>query len=194
MHYIIFTVFTPLCQHYLYTFNPELDRILDNHQSGITIFRTRPVLTRLWSWPANSEQDYYAYFQPLYPNTQRGYLSWRNSRAFSFSVPMGSARAPTPRRPGKLPGYLHFSTGDMFRALVARVKEGNASELELRIDKTMKSGGTGGRSDHGRSGPAEPGEPLRCRGQFQARNGLYSARRVAEKPQAGGDDLRALSM
>ena len=29
----------------------------------------------------------------------------------------------------------------MFRALVARVKEGKASELELKIDKTMKSGG-----------------------------------------------------
>ena len=42
---------------------------------------------------------------------------------------------------GTLPGYLHFSTGEMFRHLAARVSEGTASDLERRIDKIMKSGG-----------------------------------------------------
>ncbi len=55
--------------------------------------------------------------------------------------PNGIGKGTNAKAAGMLPGYLHFSTGDMFRALVARVKEGNASELELRIDKTMKSGG-----------------------------------------------------
>ena len=55
--------------------------------------------------------------------------------------PNGIGKGTNAKAVGVLPGFLHFSTGDMFRALVARVKEGTASELELRIDKTMKSGG-----------------------------------------------------
>ncbi len=62
-------------------------------------------------------------------------------KSFLVFGPNGIGKGTNAKAAGKLPGYLHFSTGDMFRALVARVKEGNASELELRIDKTMKSGG-----------------------------------------------------
>ena len=55
--------------------------------------------------------------------------------------PNGIGKGTNAKATGMLPGFQHFSTGDMFRALVARVKEGKASELELRIDKIMKSGG-----------------------------------------------------
>jgi len=65
------------------------------------------------------------------------------SRFKTFLVfgPNGIGKGTNAVAVGTLPGYLHFSTGDMFRALVARVKDGTASELELRIDKIMKSGG-----------------------------------------------------
>ena len=65
------------------------------------------------------------------------------SRFKTFLVfgPNGIGKGTNAVAVGTLPGYLHFSTGDMFRALVARVKEGTASELERRIDKIMKSGG-----------------------------------------------------
>ena len=62
-------------------------------------------------------------------------------KSFLVFGPNGIGKGTNAKAAGKLPGYLHFSTGDMFRALVARVKEGKASELELSIDKTMKSGG-----------------------------------------------------
>ena len=55
--------------------------------------------------------------------------------------PNGIGKGTNAKAIGVLPGYLHFSTGDMFRALVARVKDGTASELERQIDRTMKSGG-----------------------------------------------------
>jgi adenylate kinase len=55
--------------------------------------------------------------------------------------PNGIGKGTNAKAVGVLPGFWHFSTGDMFRALVARVKEGKASELELKIDKVMKSGG-----------------------------------------------------
>ena len=65
------------------------------------------------------------------------------SRFKTFLVfgPNGIGKGTNAKAAGALPGYLHFSTGDMFRALVARVKDGTASELEKRIDRTMKSGG-----------------------------------------------------
>ena len=65
------------------------------------------------------------------------------SRFKTFLVfgPNGIGKGTNAKAAGALPGYLHFSTGDMFRALVARVKEGTASELEKRIDQIMKSGG-----------------------------------------------------
>ena len=65
------------------------------------------------------------------------------SRFKTFLVfgPNGIGKGTNAKAVGALPGYLHFSTGDMFRALVARVKDGTASELEKRIDKIMKSGG-----------------------------------------------------
>ncbi len=62
-------------------------------------------------------------------------------KSFLVFGPNGIGKGTNAKAAGMLPGYLHFSTGDMFRALAARVKQGNASELELRIDKTMKSGG-----------------------------------------------------
>lgn len=55
--------------------------------------------------------------------------------------PNGIGKGTNAKAVGVLPGYLHFSTGDMFRALAARVKEGTASELEQRISETLKSGG-----------------------------------------------------
>jgi len=65
------------------------------------------------------------------------------SRLKTFLVfgPNGIGKGTNAKAVGALPGYLHFSTGDMFRALVARVKEGTASELEKQIDQIMKSGG-----------------------------------------------------
>ena len=62
-------------------------------------------------------------------------------KTFLIFGPNGIGKGTNAKAVGVLPGYLHFSTGDMFRALVARVKDGTASELELRIDKIMKSGG-----------------------------------------------------
>jgi adenylate kinase len=62
-------------------------------------------------------------------------------KTFLIFGPNGIGKGTNAKAIGTLPGYLHFSTGDMFRALVARVKDGSASELELRIDATMKSGG-----------------------------------------------------
>ncbi len=61
-------------------------------------------------------------------------------KSFLVFGPNGIGKGTNAKAAGMLPGYLHFSTGDMFRSLVARVKQGKASELELRIDKTMKSG------------------------------------------------------
>ncbi len=65
------------------------------------------------------------------------------SRLKTFLVfgPNGIGKGTNAKAAGTLPGYLHFSTGDMFRALMTRVKDGTASELERRIDKIMKSGG-----------------------------------------------------
>jgi len=65
------------------------------------------------------------------------------SRFKTFLVfgPNGIGKGTNAKAVGMLPGYLHFSTGDMFRALVARVRDGTASELERRIDTIMKSGG-----------------------------------------------------
>ncbi|MFC1537327.1 adenylate kinase family protein [Gemmatimonadota bacterium] len=62
-------------------------------------------------------------------------------KSFLIFGPNGIGKGTNAKATGTLPGYLHFSTGDMFRALVARVKDGTASELELQIDQTMKSGG-----------------------------------------------------
>lgn len=62
-------------------------------------------------------------------------------KSFLVFGPNGIGKGTNAKAAGMLPGYVHFSTGDMFRALVARVKEGKASELELRIDKVMKGGG-----------------------------------------------------
>ncbi|MBW7997715.1 MAG: nucleoside monophosphate kinase [Candidatus Glassbacteria bacterium] len=62
-------------------------------------------------------------------------------RSFLVFGPNGIGKGTNAKAAGTLPGYVHFSTGDMFRALLARVNEGRASELELRIDKTMKGGG-----------------------------------------------------
>jgi adenylate kinase len=62
-------------------------------------------------------------------------------KTFLVFGPNGIGKGTNAKAVGTLPGYLHFSTGDMFRSLVARVKEGTASELELRIDGIMKSGG-----------------------------------------------------
>ncbi|HUU29076.1 MAG TPA: nucleoside monophosphate kinase [archaeon] len=62
-------------------------------------------------------------------------------KTFLMFGPNGIGKGTNAKAVGTLPGYLHFSTGDMFRALVARVKKGTASELELRIDGIMKSGG-----------------------------------------------------
>lgn len=62
-------------------------------------------------------------------------------KTFMVFGPNGIGKGTNAKAIGMLPGYLHFSTGDMFRALVARVKDGTASELERRIDKIMKSGG-----------------------------------------------------
>ena len=62
-------------------------------------------------------------------------------RSYLVFGPNGIGKGTNAKAVGTLPGYFHFSTGDMFRALVARVKEGKASELEQRIDETMKSGG-----------------------------------------------------
>ncbi|MBN2288650.1 MAG: nucleoside monophosphate kinase [Candidatus Glassbacteria bacterium] len=61
-------------------------------------------------------------------------------KAFLIFGPNGIGKGTNAKAVGTLPGYFHFSTGDMFRALVARVKEGTASELELQIDEIMKSG------------------------------------------------------
>lgn len=61
-------------------------------------------------------------------------------KAFLVFGPNGIGKGTNAKAVGVLPGYLHFSTGDMFRALVARVKDGTASELEKGIDRTMKSG------------------------------------------------------
>jgi len=61
-------------------------------------------------------------------------------KTFLVFGPNGIGKGTNAKAVGTLPGYLHFSTGDMFRSLVARVKDGSASELELRIDKIMKSG------------------------------------------------------
>ncbi|OGG05355.1 MAG: hypothetical protein A3F83_15300 [Candidatus Glassbacteria bacterium RIFCSPLOWO2_12_FULL_58_11] len=55
--------------------------------------------------------------------------------------PNGIGKGTNAKAVGTLPGFLHFSTGEMFRHLAARVSEGTASDLERRIDKTMKSGG-----------------------------------------------------
>lgn len=61
-------------------------------------------------------------------------------KTFLVFGPNGIGKGTNAKAAGCLPGYLHFSTGDMFRALVGRVKDGTASELELGIDRTMKSG------------------------------------------------------
>ena len=61
-------------------------------------------------------------------------------KTFLIFGPNGIGKGTNAKAAGCLPGYLHFSTGDMFRALVGRVKDGTASELELGIDRTMKSG------------------------------------------------------
>ena len=61
-------------------------------------------------------------------------------KTFLVFGPNGIGKGTNAKAVGTLPGYLHFSTGDMFRALVARVKEGTASELEMGIDRMMKSG------------------------------------------------------
>jgi len=61
-------------------------------------------------------------------------------KTFLIFGPNGIGKGTNAKAAGCLPGYLHFSTGDMFRALVSRVKDGTASELELGIDRTMKSG------------------------------------------------------
>ena len=61
-------------------------------------------------------------------------------KTFLVFGPNGIGKGTNAKAVGTLPGYLHFSTGDMFRSLVTRVKDGSASELELRIDKIMKSG------------------------------------------------------
>ncbi|MCE5270593.1 nucleoside monophosphate kinase [bacterium] len=61
-------------------------------------------------------------------------------KTFLVFGPNGIGKGTNAKAVGCLPGYLHFSTGDMFRALVGRVKDGTASELELGIDRTMKSG------------------------------------------------------
>jgi len=62
-------------------------------------------------------------------------------KTFLVFGPNGIGKGTNAKAVGILPGYLHFSTGDMFRFLVARVKEGTASDLERRIDGIMKSGG-----------------------------------------------------
>jgi adenylate kinase len=62
-------------------------------------------------------------------------------KSFLIFGPNGIGKGTNAKAIGVLPGYLHFSTGDMFRALVARVKDGTASELERQIDRTMKEGG-----------------------------------------------------
>ena len=62
-------------------------------------------------------------------------------KSFLIFGPNGIGKGTNAKAIGTLPGYLHFSTGDMFRALVVRVKDGTASELERQIDETMKSGG-----------------------------------------------------
>jgi adenylate kinase len=61
-------------------------------------------------------------------------------KTFLVFGPNGIGKGTNAKAAGCLPGYLHFSTGDMFRALVGRVKDGTASELELGIDRTMKAG------------------------------------------------------
>ncbi|MEA2064052.1 MAG: nucleoside monophosphate kinase [Gemmatimonadota bacterium] len=65
----------------------------------------------------------------------------KKHKAFIVFGPNGIGKGTNAVAAGALPGYYHFSTGDMFRALVRRVADGSASELELEIDKTMKSGG-----------------------------------------------------
>lgn len=62
-------------------------------------------------------------------------------KSYLIFGPNGIGKGTNAKAIGVLPGYLHFSTGDMFRALVARVKDGTASELERQIDQTMKTGG-----------------------------------------------------
>ncbi len=61
-------------------------------------------------------------------------------KAFLIFGPNGIGKGTNAKAVGTLPGYYHFSTGDMFRALVTRVKDGSASELERQIDGIMKSG------------------------------------------------------
>lgn len=62
-------------------------------------------------------------------------------KAFLIFGPNGIGKGTNAKAVGTLPGYYHFSTGDMFRALVTRVQDGTATELEREIDKIMKSGG-----------------------------------------------------
>jgi len=61
-------------------------------------------------------------------------------KAFLIFGPNGIGKGTNAKAVGTLPGYYHFSTGDMFRVLVARVRDGSASELEREIDEIMKSG------------------------------------------------------
>ena len=61
-------------------------------------------------------------------------------KAFLVFGPNGIGKGTNAKAAGVLPGYWHLSTGDMFRALVKKVADGSATELELSIDKTMKSG------------------------------------------------------
>ncbi len=62
-------------------------------------------------------------------------------KTFLVFGPNGIGKGTNAKAVGVLPGYLHFSTGDMFRALTRRVETGEASELEKRIRATMQSGG-----------------------------------------------------